>query len=269
MTRTFVGGGNVRANDIRQHYLRYGGKGPQLLVVPGITSPAITWEFVAERLGLAYDVWVIDVRGRGLSEAGPDVDYGIAALAADTAAFAEVAGLSDYGLIGHSMGGRIVPAAVVRAGAKPNKVLLADPPMTGPGRRGHDNTDEWFVEQLRKASRGDMTVEEMRPFFPRWTDEALKLRTEWVHTCDPRAIIQTRQDFLEDDFHADIRAIAVPTLVLAAGQGDLITPAEQAELESLNPLVETVRMETAGHMIPWDDYEGFIAQCGRFFGHSV
>lgn len=48
---TFLYGAHVHANGIRQHYLRYGGRGPALLLIPGITSPAITWGFVAERLG--------------------------------------------------------------------------------------------------------------------------------------------------------------------------------------------------------------------------
>ncbi|HCP31214.1 MAG TPA: alpha/beta hydrolase, partial [Pseudomonas sp.] len=72
---TFVTGGHVNANGIRQHYLRYGGKGHALIVVPGITSPAITWGFVAERLGQHFDTYVLDVRGRGLSSSGPDLDY--------------------------------------------------------------------------------------------------------------------------------------------------------------------------------------------------
>ena len=35
-------GAHVHANGIRQHYLRYGGPGPALVLVPGITSPAPT-----------------------------------------------------------------------------------------------------------------------------------------------------------------------------------------------------------------------------------
>jgi len=43
---TFRYGGNVNANGIRQHYLRYGGSGltdtgrDPVIIVPGITSPA-------------------------------------------------------------------------------------------------------------------------------------------------------------------------------------------------------------------------------------
>lgn len=39
---TFLYGAHVHANGIRQHYLRYGGHGPALILIPGITSPAIT-----------------------------------------------------------------------------------------------------------------------------------------------------------------------------------------------------------------------------------
>ncbi|WP_391573152.1 alpha/beta fold hydrolase, partial [Serratia ficaria] len=33
---TFLYGANVQANGIRQHYLRYGGRGPTLILIPGI-----------------------------------------------------------------------------------------------------------------------------------------------------------------------------------------------------------------------------------------
>jgi hypothetical protein len=76
-------GAQVRANDIRQHYLRYGGNKDQraerdaVIIVPGITSPAVTWGFVAERFGRQFDTYVLDVRGRGLSEASSALDYSL------------------------------------------------------------------------------------------------------------------------------------------------------------------------------------------------
>jgi N-formylmaleamate deformylase len=80
---TFLYGAQVRANDIRQHYLRYGGNKDQraerdaVIIVPGITSPAVTWGFVAERFGRQFDTYVLDVRGRGLSEASSALDYSL------------------------------------------------------------------------------------------------------------------------------------------------------------------------------------------------
>ena len=89
MSAALLYGANVFANGIRQHYLRYGGKGRPIILIPGITSPAITWGFVAERLAERYDVYVLDVRGRGLSSTGPDLDYGLDAMAADVIGFAQ------------------------------------------------------------------------------------------------------------------------------------------------------------------------------------
>src|SRR4051794_41866208 len=58
----------VEANGLRLHFLEYGeGNTPSVVIVPGITSPAVTWEFVAVELAGGFHVLGVDVRGRGLS----------------------------------------------------------------------------------------------------------------------------------------------------------------------------------------------------------
>ena len=61
----------VRANGLRHSVLRYGEpSAPDLLVLPGITSPAATADFLAVLLtGLGYQVTVPDVRGKQAAEA--------------------------------------------------------------------------------------------------------------------------------------------------------------------------------------------------------
>ncbi|KAG0766602.1 hypothetical protein G6F22_017804 [Rhizopus arrhizus] len=127
------------ANGIRQHYLRYGGAHTAgrdaVVIVPGITSPAITWGFVGERFGKTFDTYILDVRGRGLSEAGTALDYSLDAQAADVLAFAQALGLERYSLVGHSMGGRIGVRAGRTRPAGLRRLVLVDPPVSGPGRR--------------------------------------------------------------------------------------------------------------------------------------
>ena len=133
--------------------------------MPGITSPAITWGFVGERFGESFDTYILDVRGRGLSEAGAALDYGLDAQAADVLAFAQALGLEQYSLVGHSMGGRIG----VRAGrSKPaglRCLVLADPPVSGPGRRPYPAKLPWYVDSMAQARQG-MDAEAMRAFCP-------------------------------------------------------------------------------------------------------
>lgn len=258
-------GAHVHANGIRQHYLRYGGQGPAVVIVPGITSPAATWGFVAERFGRHCDTYVLDVRGRGLSQAGDALDYGLDACAADVAAFAAALGLADYRLVGHSMGARIGVRVARRHPAGLARLVLVDPPVSGPGRRPYPSQLPWYIDSMRLARQG-ISVVQMRQFCPTWSEAQLRLRAQWLHTCDERAVTASFEGFHTDDMHADLPHVTVPTLLMAAGRGGVIEEVDIEEMQRLLPGLRTVRVPGAGHMIPWDDEEGFHAAFGDFLG---
>ncbi|MGF6873050.1 alpha/beta fold hydrolase [Paraburkholderia sp. MM5477-R1] len=268
MTSNFLYGANVHANGIRQHYLRYGGRGPAMILIPGITSPAVTWGFVTERLATRFDVYVLDVRGRGLSETGDALDYGIDTCVADIAGLAAALKLERYVLAGHSMGARFAIRLAARDSRHIEKLVLIDPPVSGPGRRAYPSNLAWYVESMRECREG-ADVETMRKYCPTWTDEQLRLRAEWLHTCNEKAVIDTFNGFHEDDIHTDLPKLDVPTLLIAAGKGDVILPEDEAEIRHLNPSIDIARVNGAGHMIPWDDYEGFFAAFGTFLGSRL
>lgn len=267
-TTNFLYGSNVRANGIRQHYLRYGGTGPAVVIVPGITSPAVTWGFVAERFGQHFDTYVLDVRGRGLSEASPGLDYGLDACAADVSAFAKALNLESYHLVGHSMGARIGIRVARRDPQGLARLVLIDPPVSGPGRRRYPSQLSWYIDSIRLAMRG-ITVEQMRGFCPTWSEDQLRLRAEWLHTCDERAIVTTFDSFHQDDIHLDVPHIKVPTLLIVAGKGGVIEEEDQQEFRQLLPGLQTASVPNAGHMIPWDDEEGFYRAFGGFLGNAL
>lgn len=258
-----IGGGNVHANGIRQHYLRYGGKGPSLVIVPGITSPAVTWGFVAERFASHFDTFVIDVRGRGLSESGPGLDYGLDAMADDLICFVDALALDDVSVVGHSMGARIGIRAARHGMARLKRLAMIDPPVSGPGRREYPGKLPWYVDSIRAAVKG-IDAEAMRAFCPTWTPEQLALRAEWLHTCYEPAIVAAHAGFHTDDIHADLPSIDVPSLLMVAGRGDVIRPGDEAEFSSLLKGLVISWVPNAGHMIPWDDFDGFFAGFGDF-----
>ncbi|ANN72040.1 alpha/beta fold hydrolase [Bordetella bronchialis] len=273
MSSTFRYGANVHANGIRQHYLRYAPPSVQsdvrrtdpVIIVPGITSPAITWGFVGERFGQVFDTYVLDVRGRGLSQAGQDLDYGLDAQAADVVAFAQALGLARYSLVGHSMGGRIAIRAASRAPAGLARVVAVDPPVSGPGRRAYPAQLPWYVDSIAQARHG-MGADDMRHFCPTWTDAQLRLRAEWLHTCDERAIRQSFDEFHTQDIHGNLPAVKVPLLLVTAARGDVVKDEDVAEIQALKPGAAHVRVPDAGHMIPWDNEPGFYAAFGDFLG---
>ncbi|MDR3098275.1 MAG: alpha/beta hydrolase [Paraburkholderia sp.] len=274
MSSTFLYGANVHANGIRQHYLRYGGASgeraarPAVIMIPGITSPAITWGFVGEVFGEAFDTYVIDVRGRGLSEASDTLDYSLDAQAADVLALAAALKLERYALVGHSMGARIAARAALRATPALASVVLVDPPVSGPGRRAYPGQLPWYIDSMALARAGT-DAEGMRAYCPTWTDDELRLRAEWLHTCDERAVRASYEGFHSDDFHADAARLEVPSLLITAERGDVVRDEDVAELQRATPAMHHVRVPAAGHMIPWDNAAGFYAAFGEFLGAPV
>ncbi|ANS42825.1 alpha/beta fold hydrolase [Serratia inhibens] len=259
----FLYGANVQANGIRQHYLRYGGQGPALILIPGITSPAITWGFVAERLGEKYDTYVLDVRGRGLSSSGPELTYDAETCAQDVNAFAAALKLDSYSLIGHSMGARFALRAAVLQPAGVRRLVLVDPPVSGPGRRDYPGKWPWYVDSIRQSLSG-MDAEQMRAYCPTWSEEQRQLRAEWLHTCYEPAIQRAYEDFHQVDSHRDYPALSMPTLLMIAGLGGVILPEDEAEIRALQPEITLAHVANAGHMIPWDDFDGFFRALGDF-----
>ncbi len=257
-------GANVRANGIRQHYLRYGGKGEPLIVLPGISNSAATWDFVAERFGRACDTYVLDLRGRGLSEAGPDLSYSLDTYAADVSEFASVLGLKRYTVLGHSLGARIVARLAHHHGDALSKAILVDPPVSGPGRRPYVQTLPFFLDAVREAKAGTIDFEKLKVRYPKWTEDQMRARAEWLHTCDERAITESYRGFTEEEIQSDLAVMKTRALLVVAGKGGVILDEDIAEIRKLVPSIEVRRMDHVGHMIPWEDLDGFIANLKGF-----
>ena len=254
MTKSY----NLHANGIRQHIINTPGDGPEMLVVPGITSPAITWGFVAEALSKHFNVQVLDVRGRGLSETG-DLDYSLDAMAEDVIAVAAqmATQTSNPIILGHSMGARIAIRASVKNADNFSGLILVDPPVSGPNRRPYPSPWPWYQDSILMARKG-CSAEDMKQFCPTWTEEQCALRAEWLHTCNLGAIRIAYDGFHTDDIHADLPNIDLPMQLVKAGSAEVILPEDIEEIKTLVPSIQTYIVENAGHMIPWDNLEGFI-----------
>ena len=46
----------------------------------------------------------------------------------------------------------------------------------------------------------------------------------------------------------------------------MILPEDEEEIRRLQPGIRIARVPNAGHMIPWDDLDGFFAAFGDFLG---
>lgn len=251
-------GANVSANRIRQHFLRYQNDAEPLLIVPGISTVAMQWAFIAKRLQSSFDVYVLDVRGRGLSESGAHLEYTTNAYAADIAALIDELKLERLTFVGHSMGARIGARVARSVPAHISKLVMVDPPMSGPGRRPYPIPLAPLLDLVAHAKKGQVEEHLRSGRGSTWPDEHIRMRAEWLHTCDERAIEETYRGFHEDDFHGDVAELKVPTSLLVAGRGGVILPEDEREMQRILPSILIKRLETAGHQMQVEEPEAFL-----------
>jgi N-formylmaleamate deformylase len=259
-------GAHLDVNGVRIHYLHHVGHGQRLVIVPGISSPAATWNFVAARFAPEFDVYVIDLRGRGLSSSDDELDFGTAACVADVEALIERLGLVGCHVLGHSLGARIVARLAAERPERAGRLVLVDPPVSGPGRRPFPVTLENYLVTLQRAKRGELDADELREVYPRWSEAQRRVRAEWLPTCSLAATEASYRSFLEEDLHADIAQLRMPTMLMVAGQGGTILPDEIEELRRVQPRLRIASMPDCGHMIPFEDLEGFHSSVASFLG---
>ncbi|QJY45338.1 alpha/beta fold hydrolase [Pseudonocardia broussonetiae] len=248
----------VRASGLALHVLDYGGDRTPVLVLPGITSPAITMDFVARRLTDLVRPVLLDVRGRGLSDSAPGPGgYALADYADDVEAVVTGLGLDRPVLLGHSMGARIAAAAAARGRIAVRGTVLVDPPMSGPGRGPYPTTLEAFLGQLDQA-RGVTDADEVARSWPSWPRAEQALRARWLGSCSARAIAETHAGFESEDFFDTWPAVPAPTVLVHGGASPVVTADGAREAAATHPGAAVVEVPGTGHMVFWDDPDAAV-----------
>ncbi|MDJ1134284.1 alpha/beta fold hydrolase [Streptomyces iconiensis] len=241
---------------VRLHVLDYGGSGVPLLMLPGITSPAVTMDFVARELTDLVRPLVLDVRGRGLS--GDGGSYSLEAYAEDTEAVVTGLGLEAPLLFGHSMGARIAAATAVRGKVAVGGTVAVDPPMSGPGRGTYPTSLDAFLGQLAQARRGT-DAQEVGRAWPRWPLRERELRARWLASCGEEALRGTHHGFETEDFFAWWPSVPGPAVMLYGADSPVVTAEGAAEAARALPEARLTEIPDAGHMVFWDNPDTALA----------
>jgi N-formylmaleamate deformylase len=244
----------IESDGRRLHVLDYGGDKPPLFVLPGITSPVMTWDFIVAPLRDRVRPLVMDLRGRGLSEAGGE--YGAPEFAVDAAAAIEGLGLERPLVLGHSLGARIAAALAFRGDVPLGATICVDPPLSGPGRGGYPTSRESFEAQLDAGYDGT-TADEVAASYPLWARSELMMRARWVGSCERDAVLATYDRFAEEDFFEWWAKVPAPAWLINGGDSPVVTETGLAEAREVNPAARYATVPGAGHMVPWDNHAGF------------
>ena len=247
----------VRSGDLALHVLDYGGDARPLVMLPGISNPAVSLDFIARELTDLVRPVIVDMRGRGLSDSADS--YSLQDYIGDLAAVIDGLGLGAPVVLGHSMGARVAAFAASQGVGATSGTILVDPPMSsGPGRGPYPVPLALFTDQLEQAVRG-VTPEEVAQQWPAWPTREHGIRARWLSSCDPEALRQTHAGFESDDFFAFWPAVPAPTVLMHGETSPMVTASDIREARAANPSAHFIEVAKAGHMIFWEAFDTGIA----------
>ena len=134
----------VTANGLRFHYRDWGGSGPPIVLLHGLSSNARIWDFVAQDLSSDWRVLALDQRSHGGSE-GPEDGYGWPEVTSDLAAYLDGVGLERPLIVGHSWGANVAASFAATFPERPAAIALVDG-----GTSGFSSSPEMTWERVRE-----------------------------------------------------------------------------------------------------------------------
>ena len=251
------------------HYLDWGGDGPPLVMLHGLTGHAHTWDHTAAALRDRYRVLALDQRGHG--DSGWASRYGASLMAEDLLAFLDALQLREVTLMGLSMGGIVAFLFTASHPERVRDLIVLD---IGPelGRPGSRRVAAGLAANHVFGSE-DEAVAQLRAFNPRPTDEALRHRVRHNLRPLPDGTLTFKYDDAlrvpgaifdrsADELWVAWRAVNRPVLLVRGDDSDLLTAETAQRMVAENPRASLVGVPDCGHSITLDNPQGLLDVVG-------
>ena len=217
-------------NKIRMHY-EASGRGAPVLLINGLSAPAVNWAFQAKALAPHFQVVTFDNRGVGETDLPPEPVYTTAQMADDAAALLRHLTIGRAHGVGASMGGMIAQELALRHPRLVRSLTLLCTWVEADARFLH-TVEAWISLAYR------VPIEERYRYvlYPWLFTPGFFAKKENVETAFQRSLAyphQTKAEAIERQARGilawngtrvkRLSAIRVPALVLV-GRDDILTP---------------------------------------------
>lgn len=265
-------------------HVRVDGAGPDVILIPGLSSSPTVWQGTVDALGGHYRVHRLHIQGFAGAPASDNAEGPVSApVAEDLARYIREQGLERPAVIGHSMGGTIAMMLAARHPDLVGRLMVVDmvPFMGamfgGPGATAESVTpvadqihasmangpDEAYRAQLESTIDG-MILTESRRAGP--LQDSL--------TSDRTVSAAAFRELIVTDLGPEIGRITAPTEVLYVKFNDprmtpeIVDGIYAAAFSGL-PGATLTRIDDSGHFIMLDQPDRFVAEVEAFLqqGH--
>jgi pimeloyl-ACP methyl ester carboxylesterase len=244
------------------HYERRPGTGPTLVFLHYWGGSGRTWAPVISALP-GRDTLTLDFRGWGHSRTLPG-PYDLRQLAADTRAVLGAAGVAEFVLIGHSMGGKVAQLTAATGSDGLRGLVLVAPAPARPAA----SIDAQYQEGLSRAYDSAEAVADARDTVLTATRVSAAFQAQIVEdslASTPAARTEWPLRGIAEDITAESQRITARTLVIA-GERDRVEPADVLRTNLLAYLAhaELAVVPGSGHLIPLEAPDALAALISGF-----
>ena len=262
----------IATNGINLYYELHG-RGPLLLLIPGLGYDGWMYSRIIPGLAEQFQVVSIDNRGSGQSDKPPG-PYTAQMLAADVIDLLDEFGAAKAHIVGHSMGGFIAQALAIDYPERVDRLVLSATnfggphhiPITPPAMAVLTDVSSDPIERLRRGiaiSTAPGFAENNAEFVESWVQYRV------AHPIDPagyQAQLAIGLGLLSEaaSFEHKLGRVTAPTLLLF-GEHDVVVPPGNAELLATKlPNARVEILPNAGHVFPFETPEAANRAITRF-----
>ena len=267
---------------------------PPIVLLHGFPESHRTWRGLAPMLCDRFRLIMPDQRGFAGSDAPPDkAEYSTDRIIADLFALVDRLGLDRFTLVGHDWGGAVAWATALRGDPRLEKLVIINAPHPVVFQKSLiENADQCAASQYITAFRTPgfekaveamgwdsffnksfgghvdlrlISPEEKAEYIAEWSQPGVfTAMLNWYRAAQvvvpPPSVIVPLPDFLLRAFPE----VTVPTLVVWGMKDKALLPVQLDGLDRLVDDLTVVRVEDAGHFLPWEKPEAVAAALGPF-----
>ena len=199
------------------------GDGPDVVLIPGLSSPRAVWDATAERLKTRYRLHRVQIRGfgdaAGINAAGPLLEPVMQELTDYIDDCITDQGRPAPALVGHSLGGLTAMMIAARAPAQVGKLMVVDSLpfiglLFGPATTVDMVRPQAAALQTAFAAQDNAEIDDRTAQTMSATDEGRAQVRDWTRTADAKVSAQLFYDGMTTDIRPELTAITAPLTML-------------------------------------------------------
>ncbi len=263
----------LEARGLKFYYTEWGdADAPAVLLLHGLSSMCRLWDPVARALQDRYHIIALDQRGHGETSWSEEGAYSTADFVGDIEALVDLWGLDTLDMVGLSMGGMNSIAYAARHPEKVKHLVTIDIPAAferekRPGRELDKHISEHGHPELPDHATGLKLVRLTNQTTP---DGPLKHRLKYLLKQMPNGKWQNKHDarvsYYWDpaDLWDELPKVTAPVLIVRGGKSEVLRDKDADRMLQGFPKATLVTIAEAGHTVPEDRAEEFIAAIEPF-----